>query len=126
MKKKIEISFDGFTVNEDKYPEGTKKAGEKRIRLIFKDRTMDSLLATFKGSKEGLLKFVETKLGPTYVAQQADPDKLIKKAARDLCAALPTYFTARGFTPADGKDLTKDELKIAVVLLKDPTATHTA
>ena len=124
-KKTIEISFDGFNVKEDLYPAGTKKAGEKRVRLEFKDRSMDSLLSTFKGSKDGLLKFIEAKLGPVYVAQQADPDKLVKKAARDLCAALPTYFASRGFTPVDGKDLTKAELLIAVKLLKDPTATHT-
>lgn len=116
-KSEIKISWQPFEVTDYTYPKGSKKEGQTTKRVKFADRSIDALLQAFSGSKDSLLKFVESKLSAVYVAQMADPDAAFRVPAKRLLA-IPGYFAAKGLTPADPEKPTKDEIRKAIAILK--------
>jgi hypothetical protein len=116
-KASVKISWEPFTITDHIYPAGSKKAGQTTKRVKFTDRTIESVMLAFGGSKDSLLKFLESKLSAVYVAAQADPDAAFRVPAKRLLEC--GYFKNKGLEMADPKEgPSKAEIKAAIALLK--------
>jgi hypothetical protein len=118
-KKTLVVNFEPFDAIDYTYPEDSAKAGKTTKRLKLRDRTIESLFSVFGGNRETLIRFVETKLSPVYVASLEDPDKPFRSPAIKLLAL--DFFSDRGLTAADKGDPTKAEIAEAIEMLKDKT-----